>query len=137
MVDRNLTAAPMIIAPHADDADGQVLRGSTLVIQDWPAQGTGSEVAPMHVHYADDEAWHVISGALRFRFKDTDLMVRAGSTLLVPAGTAHTFGNAGPARSRFIIILPARLDALINELHESSPADHAAIYRKYHSELLG
>ncbi len=90
----------------------------------------------MHVHYADDEAWHVISGALLFRFKQSDLVVRAGSTLLVPAGVPHTFGNAGPARSRFLIILPARLDALIAELHRSNPGDHAEIYRKYQSELL-
>jgi hypothetical protein len=137
MVDHNLSAAPMIIEPHPDDAGGQVLRGSTLVIQDWPAQGTATEVAPMHVHHADDEAWHVISGALRFRFLASELIVRAGSTLLVPAGVAHTFGNAGPALSRFIIILPARLDALISDLHQASQADHAAIYRKYQSELLG
>jgi mannose-6-phosphate isomerase-like protein (cupin superfamily) len=136
MVEQNLTAAPMIIPPQAADDDGQVLRGSTLVVQDWPAQGDATQVAPMHVHYADDEAWHVISGALLFRFKQTDLVVKAGSTLLVPAGVAHTFGNAGPARSRFLIILPARLDALISELHRSSPGDHAAVYRKYQSELL-
>jgi hypothetical protein len=50
---------------------------------------------------------------------------------------AHTFRNAGPASSRFLIILPARLDALITELHQALPVDHAAIYRKYRSELLG
>jgi hypothetical protein len=51
-------------------------------------------------------------------------------------GVAHTFGNAGPDPSRYIIILPARLDELISALHEADRAEHAAIYRRYKSELL-
>jgi mannose-6-phosphate isomerase-like protein (cupin superfamily) len=95
-----------------------------------------TEVAPLHVHHADDEAWHVISGALRFRFADREMIAEAGSTVLVPAGVPHTFGNAGPRPSRFIIILPARLDDLISELHQADSSAHSAIYRKFESELL-
>ena len=107
-----------------------------MVIQDWPADGPAREVAPLHVHHADDEAWHVVSGALRFRFADEEVIARAGATVLVPAGVAHTFGNAGPEPSRYIIILPARLDEMIALLHEADRAEHAAIYRRYDSELL-
>jgi mannose-6-phosphate isomerase-like protein (cupin superfamily) len=107
-----------------------------LVIQDWPAEGPATEVAPLHVHHADDEAWHVIAGALRFRFADEEIVAGAGSTVLVPAGVAHTFGNAGPEPSRYIIILPARLDEMISLLHGADRAEHAAIYRRYESELL-
>jgi quercetin dioxygenase-like cupin family protein len=78
----------------------------------------------------------VVSGALRFRFADEEIIARAGFTVLVPAGVAHTFGNAGPEPSRFIIILPARLDKLIGVLHEAHRAELAAIYRRYESELL-
>jgi mannose-6-phosphate isomerase-like protein (cupin superfamily) len=126
----------MIIPPQPGDADGQAVRGTTLVIGDWRADGTAREVAPLHVHHADDEAWHVVSGALRFRFASEELTARAGSTVLVPAGVPHTFGNAGPEPSRFIIILPARLEELINQLHASDPAEHSDIYRRYQSELL-
>jgi mannose-6-phosphate isomerase-like protein (cupin superfamily) len=129
-------AAPMIISPQGVSAPGLAVRGPSLVIQDWPATGLASEVAPLHVHHADDEAWHVVSGALRFRFAAEEVVARAGSTVLVPAGVAHTFGNAGPEPSRYIIILPARLDELIHVLHEADPAEHAAIYRRYESELL-
>jgi mannose-6-phosphate isomerase-like protein (cupin superfamily) len=125
----------MIIPPHPAE-DGQVVRGTTLVISEWPADGTGHEVAPLHVHHTDDEAWHVISGALRFRFENRELIARAGSTVLVPAGVPHTFGNAGPEPSRYIIILPTRLDELINQLHSSDPVEHPDIYRRYQSELL-
>jgi len=126
---------PMIISPETGQG-GRVIRGKTLVIGDWTADGAERYVAPLHVHHADDEAWHVISGALRFRFGNQHVMAPAGATVLVPAGTPHTFGNAGAAPSRFIIILPTRLDELISRLHASNPAEHAAIYRRYHSELL-
>ncbi len=134
-----MAPAPMIIPPQAGghgDGGGQTVRGTSLVIQDWPAEGLASEVAPLHIHYADDEAWHVVSGALRFRFEDHEVIAGAGSTVLVPAGVPHTFGNAGPEPSRFIIILPARLDELISRLHQASSAEHPAIYRRYESELL-
>jgi mannose-6-phosphate isomerase-like protein (cupin superfamily) len=131
-----MAAASMIIAPQPGDAPGLAVRGASLVIQDWPADGLASEVAPLHVHHADDEAWHVVSGALRFRFADEEVIARAGATVLVPAGVAHTFGNAGPEPSRYIIILPARLDEMIGLLHEADRAEHSAIYRRYDSELL-
>jgi mannose-6-phosphate isomerase-like protein (cupin superfamily) len=131
-----MALAPMIIPPQSAGAPGLNVRGAALVIQNWPAQGDAQEVAPLHVHRADDEAWVVISGALRFRFADDVITAGAGSTVLVPAGVAHTFGNAGPKPSRYLIILPARLDELIAKLHESEPAEHPAIYRRYQSELL-
>jgi hypothetical protein len=55
----------VIISPRAADGAGQAVKGTTLVIGDCPAEGTQREVAPLHVHHADDEAWHVVSGALR------------------------------------------------------------------------
>jgi mannose-6-phosphate isomerase-like protein (cupin superfamily) len=131
-----MAPAPVIISPQAADGAGQAVKGTTLVIGDWPAEGTQREVAPLHVHHADDEGWHVISGALRFRFGNRELIARAGSTVLVPAGVPHTFGNAGPEPSRFIIILSTRLDELISQLHASDPAGHPEIYRRYQSELL-
>jgi mannose-6-phosphate isomerase-like protein (cupin superfamily) len=130
-----MTPVPMIIQPEPGRAGGAV-RGTTLVIGDWATDGADREVAPLHVHHADDEAWHVVSGALRFRFENQQVIAPAGSTVLVPAGTPHTFGNAGPGPSRFIIILPTRLDELIGQLHAADAADHPEIYRRYESELL-
>jgi uncharacterized cupin superfamily protein len=131
-----MTQSPLIIRPRALDLDESVVRGSALIIGDWPAQGDSHEVAPLHVHHSDDEAWHVISGALHFRFADETIEAEAGSTVLVPAGVPHTFGNAGPERSRFIMILPSRLDDLIKALHAAQLSDHAEIYARYDSQLL-
>jgi hypothetical protein len=77
------------------------VRGASLVIQDWAAEGLAREVAPLHVHRADDEAWHVIAGALRFRFADEEIVATAGSTVLVPAGVAGALIGEQPlARTR-------------------------------------
>jgi mannose-6-phosphate isomerase-like protein (cupin superfamily) len=130
------TPRPLIIQPDASGSADKVVKGSTLVIGEWPAEGSASEVAPLHVHHLDDEAWHVVSGALRFRFDDEVVVADAGATVLVPAGVPHTFGNAGPGASRFLIILPPRLDELITELHASDKHQHDAVYRKYESQLL-
>ena len=127
-----------IIVSHQPSEGGASARGTTLVMGNWGASGVATEVAGLHVHHQDDEAWHVLSGALRFRLADGEVVAEAGSTVIVPAGLPHTFGNAGPEPSRYLIILSSRLDALIAELHgpDVQPSDRPAIYRKYASELL-
>lgn len=55
---------------------------------------------------------------------------------MVPAGTPHTFGNAGPETSRYFIITPTRVSELIGELHRTPKDEHPAVYRKYKSERL-
>ena len=64
------------------------------------------------------------------------LVAEAGTTVMVPAGTPHTFGNAGPETSRYFIITPTRVSELIGELHRTPKDEHPAVYRKYKSERL-
>jgi mannose-6-phosphate isomerase-like protein (cupin superfamily) len=127
---------PLILPALSLSAPGAGVRGAGLVIQNWRAAGVAEMVAPLHVHHADDEAWHVISGALRFRLAGREFVASAGSTVLVPAGVAHTFGNDGPSPSRYLLIVPGRLDELISSLHAVGPQERASVYRRYESELL-
>jgi mannose-6-phosphate isomerase-like protein (cupin superfamily) len=127
---------PSVLPALSLSAPGAGVRGAGLVIQNWRAAGVAEMVAPLHVHNLDDEAWHVISGALRFRLADREFVASAGETVLVPAGVAHTFGNAGPEPSRYLLIVPSRLDELISSLHSVSAAERASVYRRYESELL-
>jgi mannose-6-phosphate isomerase-like protein (cupin superfamily) len=104
--------------------------GGSFAIHEW----RGSGPAALHVHHADDEAWHVLDGTLRFRFIDRVVDVGPGGTVFVPAGVAHAYEALA---ARYLIILTPRLDALIAELQQSADrAQHAAVYRKYESELL-
>jgi quercetin dioxygenase-like cupin family protein len=106
--------------------------GRSFAIREW--SGSGPE--ELHVHHADDEAWHVLAGAMRFRFADGEVYAPAGSTVFVPAGVAHTFVALTPA-TRYLIILSERLLSLIESL--SSDQDHtrkSEIYRAHESDML-
>lgn len=43
--------------------------GNSFVIKEW----TGSGPDYLHVHYADDEAWHILEGTLTFKFSENDI----------------------------------------------------------------
>ena len=105
--------------------------GASFSIHEW----RGSGPAALHVHYADDEAWHVLEGELRFRYDVGSEVAVAGTTVFVPAGKAHTF-EAGPG-ARYLIVLTPRLESLITALQaDRDPAQQRDIYRRFESELL-
>jgi mannose-6-phosphate isomerase-like protein (cupin superfamily) len=104
--------------------------GKSLAIREW----RGSGPAKLHVHHADDEAWHVLEGTLRFRFADRTVDAQPGTTVFVPAGVAHTYDAID---ARYLVFLTPRLVALIDALQQARDAStHAQIYRAYESELL-
>jgi mannose-6-phosphate isomerase-like protein (cupin superfamily) len=126
-------AEPVITLPASSEGSHAApfaATGQSFVIKEW----RGSGPATLHVHHADDEAWHVLEGTLHFRFVDREIDVPAGGTVFVPAGVAHTYHATD---ARYLIVLTPRLDALIRELQAvRDPAAHPAIYRKYESSLL-
>jgi len=105
--------------------------GKSFEIHEW----RGSGPALLHVHHADDEAWHVLEGQLTFRYADRVETAGAGSTVFVPAGVAHTF-KAGEG-ARYLIVLTPRLKALIGALQaDREPSRQKEIYLRFESELL-
>jgi quercetin dioxygenase-like cupin family protein len=105
--------------------------GKSFSIHEW----RGSGPALLHVHHADDEAWHVLEGQLTFRYADRMETAATGTTVFVPAGVAHTF-TAGDG-ARYLIILTPRLKGLIAALQaDRDPAHQHEIYRRFDSELL-
>jgi mannose-6-phosphate isomerase-like protein (cupin superfamily) len=106
--------------------------GHSFAIREW----SGSGPAELHVHHSDDEAWHVLAGALRFRFAYGEVDARAGSTVFVPAGVAHTFIALTP-ETRYLLILTERLLSLIDSLSgEQARERKSEIYRAHASELV-
>jgi quercetin dioxygenase-like cupin family protein len=105
--------------------------GASFEIHEW----RGSGPATLHVHHADDEAWHVLEGELTFRYADRSEIARPGTTVFVPAGTAHTY-TAAPG-ARYLIILTPRLSTLIAALQaDRDPTHQREIYKRFNSELL-
>ena len=61
------------------------------VFEQWCAPGHG---APLHVH-AVEEALRVLVGEAEFTIQDERSTVRAGESVIVPAGVPHGFVNSG------------------------------------------
>src|SRR5215831_14570814 len=116
--------APIIIFNSENERITSAV-GSSFIIHEW--RGSGPDY--MHVHYADDEAWHVIEGTLTFKFTDRTYIAQKGTTVFVPAGTAHTY--TADSSARYLLILTDQLNKLIEELHATPIASHNEVMKKY------
>jgi len=125
---------PIIVPEKQARGEGQppiAATGRSFDIHEW--SGSGPDY--LHVHYADDEAWHILEGTLTFRFRDSTIQAPAGTTVFVPAGVAHTYYEAaGP--TRYLIIMTPRLRELIAALHGAPRHEHPAILHQFASEVL-
>lgn len=120
-----------IIAPAQPGQPPIQATGQSFDVQEW----SGSGPSYLHVHHADDEAWHVLEGTLTFTFRDKQVEAPAGTTVFVPAGVPHAYFEAhGP--TRYLIIMTPRLRDLIAALHAAPIAEHAAIMRQFESEIV-
>src|SRR5260370_20821901 len=133
----------MIAAPLSGNILGSVNVNDAFVIAEWrdgggPA-GPPRLIAPLHVHHLDDEAWYVLEGTLRVQVGKDEVEAHAGSGVLVPRGTAHTYWNPGPGPVRYLLIMTSNILRLIQEIHatqDRSPAALGAVFEKYNSPLL-
>ena len=125
---------PIIAPDRAKCTHGQqpiAAIGQSFDLYEW--SGSGPDY--LHVHYADDEAWHILEGTLTFRFRDRVVEAPAGTTVFVPAGVPHSyFEAAGP--TRYLIILTPRLRELIAALHAAPREQHGTIMSQFESAIV-
>jgi mannose-6-phosphate isomerase-like protein (cupin superfamily) len=129
--------APMLAGTTLGSAN------SAFVIAEWQDAGGPADpprlIAPRHIHHHDDEAWYVLEGTLLLQAGENEIEARAGSAILVPRGTPHTYWNAGPGRLRYLLIMTPNIFSLIQGIHalkERTPATLQELFRKHDSELL-
>jgi quercetin dioxygenase-like cupin family protein len=115
----------------SEDGSPLAALGTNLVVHKWRGSGPGR----MHVHLEDDECWHVLEGSLTFRLPEGEVIAPAGTTVFVPAGTPHDYYETDGSTS-YLIIMPPRIDALIQELMQTPPSTHDEVFKKHASELL-
>jgi mannose-6-phosphate isomerase-like protein (cupin superfamily) len=107
---------------------GNILGSSnnSFVVSEWQDEGGPAGpprlIAPRHVHHNDDEAWYVLEGTLRVQSGEKEIEASAGSAVLVPRGTPHTFWNPGPARVRYLLIMTPNVFSLIEGFRGSERA---------------
>src|SRR6185437_15490705 len=91
---------PTVVKLHGEEVGGTY---SFLEMEVAPGPG-----ARPHIHRRADEAFYVIDGELTLVLEDREVRAPAGSFVLVPRGTRHTFRNltSAPAKAVFILSPP-------------------------------
>jgi hypothetical protein len=116
----------------------------SFVLVEWaaepsPASSAREEIAPYHVHHADDEAWYVLEGTLGFRFDGEEFEVPAGGAAYARAGVAHTYWNASSVPARYLLVMSPQISELITARHDPARAGQSLdeTFREFQSELVG
>lgn len=81
----------------------------------------------------------MLEGALCIQMGEKVVEARAGSGVLVPRGTPHTYWNPIPGPTRYLLIMTANIYQLIQDIHamkERTPSALAAVFSKHDSELV-
>ncbi len=112
---------------------------STFVVVQWTAEPDTSRewpIAGLHLHRDEDEAWCIIAGRLGFRIGDEEVQAGAGEGVFVPRGTPHSYWNAAPSQTRYVLVMGPQTAALVDELHQPDITDYGAVFQRHGSELL-
>ena len=117
--------------------------GQSFIIAEWKDAGGPVDpprwIAPLHLHRNDDEAWYVLEGTLCVRMGEKLVEARAGSAVLVPRGTPHTYCNAGSGLLRYLLVMTPKIYSLIQNIHalkERSPEALRKVFEQHDSELV-
>jgi mannose-6-phosphate isomerase-like protein (cupin superfamily) len=103
----------------------------------------GGRRPPPHRHTNCSEAYFVLDGLVSVIIEGQELMVGPEGFVLVPRGTAHTFGNGGDQEARLLVIHAPAMDAYFAELHAlwgrdepPSPDEERALMASYGMEAV-
>ena len=78
----------------------------------------GGRRPPPHRHTNCSEAYFVLDGEISVTLEDQELTVGPEGFVLIPRGTAHTFGNASEHPARLLVIHAPAMDAYFAGLHD-------------------
>ncbi len=130
----------------APPLEGNILGStkSSFVVAEWKDEGGSFDpprlIAPRHVHHNDDEAWYVLEGALCVKRGEEVVDVPAGSGVLVPRGTVHTYWNPGPGPVRYLLFMTPGILRLIDAIHalqDRNPKALAELFKQHDSTFMG
>ena len=69
--------------------------GGELVAIDLELPAGRRVPGPLHIHPRQEERFEVVAGNMRFRMGPESVVAGPGDVVVVPAGVAHDFANAG------------------------------------------
>jgi mannose-6-phosphate isomerase-like protein (cupin superfamily) len=101
----------------------------------------GGRRPPPHRHATCSEGYFVLDGEVSVEVAGEAVTVGPEGFLLVPRGTAHTFGNAADREARLLVIHAPAMDTYFAALHElwnraepPAPAEEQALMARYGME---
>jgi quercetin dioxygenase-like cupin family protein len=93
MVENPVTGERIVFRQTAADTDGELVAiDLSLPI--------GGHVPGVHIHPNQEEAFHVTSGKMKFRYGLKTIVAEAGESVVVPAGKIHSFAQHGDEPSQ-------------------------------------
>jgi mannose-6-phosphate isomerase-like protein (cupin superfamily) len=103
----------------------------------------GGRRPPPHRHTNCSEAYFVLDGLVSIIVDGEELTVGPEGFVLVPRGTAHTFGNSTEREARLLVIHAPAMDAYFAGLHDlwnrsdpPSPDEERALMARFGMETL-
>src|SRR5271154_663528 len=103
------TREGVTFTPIAEDNHGQLVRFT------WRSVPGG--VITEHIHPRQEERFTILAGEAHFTVNGRERIVKAGETIVVPAGVPHSEGNPGPGEIEGVVELRPAL--LTKEFHEA------------------
>jgi len=89
---------------------------------------------PQHIHKAEEEGFYVLEGEVNIKIGDRTIVGTAGSFVVIPRGTVHTFWNAGSKPSKLLVIFsPPGFEQFFFEAGD----EDVDIGEKYNIEVVG
>ena len=89
---------------------------------------------PQHIHKAEEEGFYVLEGEVNIKIGDQTISGPAGSFVLIPRGTVHTFWNAGSTPAKLLVIFsPPGFEQFFFETGD----EEIDIAEKYKIEVVG
>lgn len=143
----NFTAAA--IAPAGDFTESLALGHHRIVIsaaETGGSLGVWEEIVqpgwgpPLHVHYAEDEMFHVLEGRIRIWCGNETFEVADGATAVLPREIPHRFENVGDTVARMLIaVTPGGFETFfldVAALADQSEASIMTLAAKYRLGFL-
>jgi quercetin dioxygenase-like cupin family protein len=98
-----------------------------------------------HIHKAEEEAFYILEGEVNIKVGEQTVRGVAGSFVLIPRGTVHTYWNAGLTPAKLLILFsPAGFEQMGFEIAGAGEIGTAtytervrSIGQKYNMEVVG
>ena len=94
---------------------------------------------PPHIHKSEEEAFYILEGEVNVTIGEQTIRGTAGSFVLIPRGTVHTFSTVGTEPAKMLaIISPAGFEQFFIEIEGSTDVEKImTLASKYNLEIMG